>query len=138
MVSDFANKVTKSDSKRQKILQDLQAHLSFHLGRNPILQTFKQTCFLCSFSLNIHNDTWRISTGERPFIDILQDRRYWVIHLITIPSLFLAGVIFILSGFVYKLFGVANFMRYFYNVPINTQISLINDRFSIFLFIEDV
>lgn len=79
-----------------------------------------------------------ISTGERPFIDILQDRRYWVIHLITIPSLFLAGVIFILSGFVYKLFGVANFMRYFYNVPINTQISLINDRFSIFLFIEDV
>ena len=80
----------------------------------------------------------KISTGERPFIDILQDRRYWVIHLITIPSLFLAGVIFILSGFVYKLFGVANFMRYFYNVPINTQISLINDRFSIFLFIEDV
>ena len=80
----------------------------------------------------------QISTGERPFIDILQDRRYWVIHLITIPSLFLAGVIFILSGFVYKLFGVANFMRYFYNVPINTQISLINDRFSIFLFIEDV
>jgi cytochrome b559 alpha subunit len=39
-----------------------------------------------------------ISTGERPFIDILQDRRYWVIHLITIPSLFLAGVIFILSA----------------------------------------
>ena len=47
-----------------------------------------------------------IGTGERPFIDILQDRRYWVIHLITIPSLFLGGVIFI---FVYKLFGVANF-----------------------------
>ena len=32
-----------------------------------------------------------ISRGERPFIDILQDRRYWVIHIITIPSLFLAG-----------------------------------------------
>ena len=70
-----------------------------------------------------------IGTGERPFIDILQDRRYWVIHLITIPSLFLGGVIFILSGFVYKLFGVANFNQYFYND--NTQISLSNDRFSI-------
>jgi hypothetical protein len=27
-----------------------------------------------------------LSTGERPFIDILQDRRYWVLHVITIPS----------------------------------------------------
>jgi photosystem II cytochrome b559 subunit alpha len=70
----------------------------------------------------------------------MQDRRYWVIHLITIPSLFLAGVIFILSGFVYKLFGfgVANWQRYFYNVPNVTQISLINDRFSIFLFLEEM
>ena len=25
-----------------------------------------------------------LSTGERPFIDILQDRRYWVIHVITV------------------------------------------------------
>ena len=56
----------------------------------------------------------------------MQDRRYWVIHLITIPSLFLAGVIFIFSGFVYKLFGVANFNQYFLHD--NTQISLMNDR----------
>ena len=77
-----------------------------------------------------------ISRGERPFIDILQDRRYWVIHLITIPSLFLAGVIFILSGFVYKLFGVPNFNQYFYND--NTPISLINDRFSVLNEIEDL
>jgi photosystem II cytochrome b559 subunit alpha len=77
-----------------------------------------------------------ISRGERPFIDILQDRRYWVIHIITIPSLFLAGVIFVLSGFVYKLFGVPNFNQYFYND--NTQISLINDRFSVLNEIEDL
>ena len=57
-------------------------------------------------------------------------------HLITIPSLFLAGVIFILSGFVYKLFGVAHFNQYFSND--NTQISLINDRFSILNEIEEV
>ena len=84
------------------------------------------TCNLISCQLTFHS----ISTGERPFIDILQDRRYWGIHLITIPSLFLAGVIFILSGFVYKLFGVANLMRYFYPINMNTLISLINDRFS--------
>ena len=40
------------------------------------------------------------------------------------------------TGFVYKLFGVANFNQYFYND--NTQISLINDRFSILNEIEDI
>ena len=80
-----------------------------------------------------------LSTGERPFIDILQDRRYWLIHLITIPSLFLAGVIFILSGFVYKLFRLPNFNQYFQSEAVkNTQISLINDRFSVLNEIEDV
>ena len=68
-----------------------------------------------------------ISTGERPFIDILQDRRYWVIHLITIPSLFVGGVIFIDSPFVYKLFGQD---EYFYNHNTLRHISLIKDRFS--------
>jgi len=77
-----------------------------------------------------------LSTGERPFIDILQDRRYWVIHIITIPSLFIAGVIFVLSRFVYKLFGLPNFNQYFNKD--NTQISLINDRFSSSLEIEDI
>ena len=72
-----------------------------------------------------------ISTGERPLIDILQDKRYWVIHLITIPSLFLAGVIFVKTSIVYKLFGL------YYNDNDATQISLINDRFSILNEIED-
>jgi photosystem II cytochrome b559 subunit alpha len=31
------------------------------------------------------------TTGERPFSDILTSIRYWVIHSITIPSLFIAG-----------------------------------------------
>ena len=46
-------------------------------------------------------------------IYIAQDRRYWIIHSITIPSLFVGGVIFMLSGFVYKLFGALNFNKYF-------------------------
>ena len=79
-----------------------------------------------------------MSTGERPFVDILQDRRYWVIHFITIPSLFLGGVVFILSGFVYKVFGTPSFIKYFADSSSNTGISLINDRFSVSLFIEDM
>ena len=72
-----------------------------------------------------------ISTGERPFLDIFQDRRYWVIHLITIPSLFTAGVIFVLSGFVYKLFGTATWFRYFARSKYSVSRNLINDRFSV-------
>ena len=79
-----------------------------------------------------------VSTGERPFIDILQDRRYWLIHLITIPSLFLAGSIFILSGFVYKVFRIPNFNQYFQSEVLLKEISLINDRFSILNEFEDV
>ena len=71
-----------------------------------------------------------MSTGERPFLDILQDRRYWLIHIITIPSLFLSGVIFIDSPFAYKLFGQRSFNEYFYNHETLRHISLINDRFS--------
>ena len=39
-----------------------------------------------------------VSTGERPFTDVLQDRRYWVIHLLTVPSLFAASFFCVLSG----------------------------------------
>ena len=96
---------------------------------------FIQECYISSqdpFKIS------KISTGERPFIDIFQDRRYWVIHLITIPSVFLAGVILICTGFVSKLFGVANWIRYFSDFPLNISRNLINERFSIFLFLEDV
>ena len=81
-----------------------------------------------------------MSTGERPFVDILQDRRYWVIHLITIPSTFLAGVIFIDSPVVYKLFGLPSFNQYFYNQDTFRQISsfLLNDRFSSLNEISDI
>ena len=77
-----------------------------------------------------------MSTGERPFVDILQDRRYWLIHLLTIPSLFISGAIFVLSGFNYKLFGTFNLNQYF--TSDSTQISIINDRFSAINKIEDI
>ena len=72
-----------------------------------------------------------ISTAERPFVDVLQDRRYWLIHLITIPSLFLAGILFMLSGFVFKLFGVVNLTSYLDNDDSALSFSLINDRFCV-------
>lgn len=31
------------------------------------------------------------STGERPLFDILQDRRFWVVHVVAVPALFVAG-----------------------------------------------
>ena len=65
-----------------------------------------------------------MSTAERPLIDIPQDRRYWIIHSITIPSLFVGGVIFMLSGFAFD--------------KDNSSISLIKDRFSICSSMDDI
>ena len=81
-------------------------------------------------------DYLKMSTAERALIDISQDRRYWIIHSITIPSLFVGGVIFMLSGFVYKLFGALNFNKYFDKD--NSSISLIKDRFSICSSMDDI
>ena len=73
-----------------------------------------------------------ISTGERPIVDILQDCRYWVIILledkITIPALFISGVVCVASGILFNVAGTANWLDYFSFV---TSLSLINDRFSI-------
>jgi len=45
------------------------------------------------------------STGERPFSDIVTSVRYWVIHSITIPALFIAGWLFVSTGLAYDVFG---------------------------------
>ena len=41
------------------------------------------------------------STGERPFSDIITSVRYWIIHSITIPSLFISGWLFIATAVSY-------------------------------------
>jgi photosystem II cytochrome b559 subunit alpha len=38
------------------------------------------------------------STGERPFSDIITSVRYWIIHSITIPSLFVSGWLFVATS----------------------------------------
>ncbi|KAL4316022.1 hypothetical protein AHAS_Ahas15G0243500 [Arachis hypogaea] len=45
------------------------------------------------------------STGERSFADIITSIRYWIIHSITIPSLFIAGWLFVSTGLAYDVFG---------------------------------
>jgi len=53
------------------------------------------------------------ATGERPFSDILTSIRYWVIHSITIPSLFIAGWLFVSTGLAYDVFGSPRPNEYF-------------------------
>jgi photosystem II cytochrome b559 subunit alpha len=53
------------------------------------------------------------TTGERPFSDIVTSIRYWVIHSITIPALFIAGWLFVSTGLAYDIFGTPRPNEYF-------------------------
>ncbi|MBD0268904.1 cytochrome b559 subunit alpha [Pseudanabaena sp. FACHB-2040] len=67
------------------------------------------------------------TTGERPFSDIITSVRYWIIHSITIPMLFIAGWLFVSTGLAYDAFGTPRPNEYY---PDNQmQIPIINDRF---------
>lgn len=68
------------------------------------------------------------STGERPFSDIITSIRYWVIHSVTIPSLFVAGWIFVSTGLAYDIFGTPRPNEYFTETRQETP--LISDRFN--------
>ncbi|KAF8649256.1 hypothetical protein SETIT_J021600v2 [Setaria italica] len=67
------------------------------------------------------------STGERSFADIITSIRYWVIHSITIPSLFIAGWLFVSTGLAYDVFGSPRPNEYF--TESRQGIPLITDRF---------
>ncbi|KAL2899033.1 Cytochrome b559 subunit alpha [Bienertia sinuspersici] len=53
------------------------------------------------------------STGEHSFADIITSIRYWVIHSITIPSLFIAGWLFVSTYLAYDVFGSPRPNEYF-------------------------
>lgn len=53
------------------------------------------------------------TTGERPFSDIITSIRYWVIHSITIPALFVAGWLFVQTGLAYDVFGTPRPDQYY-------------------------
>merc|ERR1711985_46572 len=68
------------------------------------------------------------STGERPFSDILTSIRYWVIHSITVPSLFIAGWLFVSTGLAYDVFGSPRPNEYF--TEDRQETPLLSNRFS--------
>jgi len=67
-------------------------------------------------------------TGERPFSDIITSIRYWVIHSITIPSLFITGWLFVGTGLAYDVFGTPRPNEYF--TADRQGIPLVTDRFN--------
>jgi photosystem II cytochrome b559 subunit alpha len=67
------------------------------------------------------------STGERPFSDIVTSIRYWVIHSVTIPSLFIAGWLFVSTGLAYDVFGTPRPNEYF--TEERQELPLISDRY---------
>lgn len=68
------------------------------------------------------------ATGERPFSDILTSIRYWVIHSITVPSLFIAGWLFVSTGLAYDVFGSPRPNEYF--TEERQEAPLITSRFN--------
>ncbi len=68
------------------------------------------------------------STGERPFADIVTSIRYWVIHSLTIPALFLAGWLFVSTGLAYDVFGTPRPNEYY--APSNPEAPILMDRFN--------
>jgi photosystem II cytochrome b559 subunit alpha len=68
------------------------------------------------------------TTGERPFGDIITSIRYWVIHSITIPALFVAGWLFVSTGLAYDAFGTPRPDEYF--TQQRQELPIVSDRFN--------
>jgi photosystem II cytochrome b559 subunit alpha len=66
------------------------------------------------------------TTGERPFSDIITSVRYWVIHSVTIPALFVAGWLFVSTGLAYDAFGTPRPDEYF--TQVRQEIPIVKDR----------
>ena len=67
------------------------------------------------------------TTGERPFTDIVTSIRYWVIHSLTIPALFIAGWLFVSTGLAYDVFGTPRPDEYF--TQTRQELPIVSDRF---------
>ncbi|MEX0270745.1 cytochrome b559 subunit alpha [Leptolyngbyaceae cyanobacterium UHCC 1019] len=67
------------------------------------------------------------TTGERPFTDIITSVRYWVIHSVTIPALFVAGWLFVSTGLAYTAFGTPRPNEYFPST--REKAPIVRDRF---------
>jgi photosystem II cytochrome b559 subunit alpha len=67
------------------------------------------------------------TTGERPFSDIVTSIRYWIIHSLTIPALFIAGWLFVSTGLAYDTFGTPRPDEYY--TQTRQELPIVSDRF---------
>jgi photosystem II cytochrome b559 subunit alpha len=67
------------------------------------------------------------TTGERPYSDIITSIRYWVIHSITIPALFIAGWLFVSTGLAYDAFGTPRPNEYY--TQVRQEVPIVSNRF---------
>ena len=67
------------------------------------------------------------STGERPFFEIITSIRYWVIHAVTLPAIFLAGFLFVSTGLAYDAFGTPRPDSYFQTADVKAPV--VSERF---------
>jgi photosystem II cytochrome b559 subunit alpha len=67
------------------------------------------------------------TTGERPFSDIVTSIRYWVIHSITIPALFVAGWLFVSTGLAYDVFGTPRPDEYY--TQARQELPIVSNRY---------
>jgi len=94
----------------------------------PFGRLFEAT-FFRNYNLSLYTEvTMSGNTGERPFADIITSIRYWVIHSITIPSLFIAGWLFVSTGLAYDVFGSPRPNEYF--TESRQEVPLITGRFN--------
>ena len=68
------------------------------------------------------------TTGERPFTDIVTSVRYWLIHALTIPALFIAGWLFVSTGLAYDIFGTPRPDQYF--TQDRLELPILSDRYN--------
>ncbi|WP_017324790.1 cytochrome b559 subunit alpha [Synechococcus sp. PCC 7336] len=68
------------------------------------------------------------TTGERPFGEIVTSVRYWVIHTLTIPVLFIAGWLFVSTGLAYDVFGTPRPDEYFTSA--RQELPILQDRYN--------
>ncbi|MEM6452121.1 MAG: cytochrome b559 subunit alpha [Cyanobacteria bacterium P01_D01_bin.105] len=44
-------------------------------------------------------------TGERPLGDIITDPKFWILHIVNFPAVFISGWLFVSTGLAYDAFG---------------------------------
>ena len=69
------------------------------------------------------------TTGERPLGDIVTDPKFWVLHIVNFPAIFISGWLFVATGLAYDVFGTPHPNEY-YNVTGQQELPIVENRSS--------